>query len=332
MNTGRPWLLADIGGSRTRIGTLDDRDDIRAIRVLSNDTLPDLIAALRSYLEEEGPQPSIRAGALAVAAPIVGDRVRMVNRGWSFSIQGIKEALGWERIEVINDFNAIAHALPRLEASHRHQIGAGPQANAPLGVIGPGTGLGVSELIPYRSGWVPLASEGGHVTLAPMNDAEAAVLGRLRARFGHVSAERAVSGPGLVEIYQSLVALAGDVASDRTPAEITARALLGEDRYAAQALDMFFCFLGTVTGDLALTLAARGGIYLAGGILPQIAQALAESRFRERFVDKGRYRRYLETLPTYLLTHPFPALLGLRALVRCDRFVLDRADQQIAAS
>jgi len=183
MNTGRRWLLADIGGSRTRIGILDDRDDIRAIQVLSNDTLPDLISALRSYLEEEGTQPSIRAGALAVAAPIVGDRVRMVNRGWSFSIQAIKEALGWERIEVINDFTAIAYALPRLDASHRHQIGAGePQANAPLGVIGPGTGLEVSGLIPYRSGWVPLASEGGHVTLAPMNDAEAAVLGRLRAR------------------------------------------------------------------------------------------------------------------------------------------------------
>ncbi|MGH8515556.1 MAG: glucokinase, partial [Gammaproteobacteria bacterium] len=234
---------------------------------------------------------------------------------------------------VINDFAAVSHALPRLEASHRHQIGAGePQANAPLGVIGPGTGLGMSGLIPYRLGWVPLASEGGHVTLAPMNDAEAAVLGRLRARFGHVSAERAVSGPGLVEIYHSLAALAGDVASDRTPAEITARALLGEDRYAAQAVDMFFCFLGTVAGDLALTLAARGGIYLAGGILPQIAEALTASRFRERFVDKGRYRRYLEILPTYLLTHPFPALLGLRALVRGDRFVIDRADQQIAAS
>ncbi len=328
MNTGRPWLLADIGGSRTRIGILDDCDDIGAIRVLSNDTLPDLISALRSYLEEEGTESAIRAGALAVAAPIVGDRVRMVNRGWSFSIQAIKEALGWERIEVINDFTAVAHALPRLEASHRHQIGAGePQANAPLGVIGPGTGLGVSGLIPYRSGWVPLASEGGHVTLAPMNDAEAAVLRCLRARFGHVSAERAVSGPGLVAIYQSLAALAGDVASDRTPAEITARALLGEDRYAAQAVDMFFCFLGTVAGDLALTLAARGGIYLAGGILPQIAHALAGSRFRERFVAKGRYRHYLETLPTYLLTHPVPALLGLRTLVRCDRFAIDRTDQ-----
>ncbi|MGH8512272.1 MAG: glucokinase, partial [Gammaproteobacteria bacterium] len=292
MNTARPWLLADIGGSRTRIGILNDRDEIMAIRVLSNDALPDLVSALRSYLEEEeGTQPPIRAGALAVAAPIVGDRVRMVNRGWSFSIQGIKEALGWERIEVINDFAAVSHALPRLEASHRHQIGAGtPQANAALGVIGPGTGLGVSGLIPHRSGWVPLPSEGGHVTLAPMNDAEAAVLGRLRARFGHVSAERAVSGPGLVEIYHSLAALAGDAAPDRTPAEITTGALLGEDRYAAQAVDMFFCFLGTIAGDLALTLAARGGIYLAGGILPQIAQALAGSRFRERFVDKGRYR------------------------------------------
>ncbi|MGH8488874.1 MAG: glucokinase, partial [Gammaproteobacteria bacterium] len=117
MNTARPWLLADIGGTRTRIGILDDRDEITAIRVLSNDALPDLASALHSYLEEEGTQPPIRAGALAVAAPIVGDRVGMVNRGWSFSIQGIKEALGWERIEVINDFTAVAHALPRLEAS-----------------------------------------------------------------------------------------------------------------------------------------------------------------------------------------------------------------------
>ncbi|MGH8508970.1 MAG: glucokinase [Gammaproteobacteria bacterium] len=328
MKTVRPWLLADIGGSRTRIGILDDRDEITTIRVLSNDALPDLVSALHSYLDEEGTQPSIRAGALAVAAPIVGDRVRMVNRSWSFSIQAIKEALGWEHIEVVNDFTAIAHSLPRLEASHRLQIGAGePQANTPMGVIGPGTGLGVSGIIPYRSKWVPLASEGGHVTLAPMNDTEAAVLDRLRTRFGHVSAERAVSGPGLVEIYHALAALAGDATSKPTPADITARALRGEDRYATQAVEMFFCFLGTVAGDLALTLGARGGIYLAGGILPRIAQALAGSRFRERFVDKGRYRHYLETLPTYLVTHPFPALLGLRALVRCDRFAIAHADQ-----
>jgi glucokinase len=254
---------------------------------------------------------------LAVAAPVAGDEVQMVNLAWGFSREGLRRALGLDGLEVMNDFTAIAWSLPQLDPGNRCPIGlpaAGPRAT--LGVLGPGTGLGVSAVVPCGDGWMALATEGGHVTLPAMDDEEAAVVGDLRSRFGHCSAERVLSGPGLVAVYECLRGLAGHEptrdSSVSTPAAVTARALSGEDAYAVQALDLFFRFLGTVASNLALSVGARGGIYLAGGILPRIAGALTASDFRTRFTDKGRYRAYLEAIPTFLITHPHPALLGLR--------------------
>lgn len=311
------WLIGDVGATHTRVGLVDVAGDaLSHLAVYLNSGFTGLKALLRTYLQETRGRCPANA-ILAVAAPVAGDEVQMVNLAWGFSREGLRRALGLERLEVMNDFTAIAWSLPQLGLGDRCPIGSpteGPRGT--LGVLGPGTGLGVSALVPNGDGWMPIATEGGHVTLPAMNDDEAAVVGDLRSQFGHCSAERVLSGPGLVALYGSLRRLAGHEpdhdSSVPTPEVVTARALSGEDVYAVQAFALFFRFLGTVASNLALSLGARGGIYLAGGILPRIAGALMASDFRARFADKGRYRAYLEAIPIFLITHPHPALLGLR--------------------
>ncbi|MGQ0595113.1 MAG: glucokinase [Gammaproteobacteria bacterium] len=313
------WLLADVGGTRTRLAFLAAGGTLGPIRVTANDGHPDLHALIESGLESSPKVRSRLGAALAVAAPVTGDAVAMTNRDWDFSIEGLGRALGLARLHVINDFTAIARSIPALAASDTVAIAGATACSAreggPIGVLGPGTGLGVSGLIPCDRGYAALASEGGHVTLAPACEGEEDVVAMVRQRFGHASAERLVSGPGLVTLYECLRTLAGQETSSLCPEDVTALALGGSDPIAARALGMFFGFLGSIAGDLALTLGALGGIYLAGGILPRLADALGDSEFRERFVAKGRYRRYLESIPTHLIVHPCPALPGLCALV-----------------
>jgi len=240
----------------------------------------------------------------------------MTNRDWDFSIADLRRELGVARLHVLNDFTAVAWSIPALAAEDTLAIGGGmDRAGAPMGVLGLGTGLGVSGLIPCDRGHHALAGKGRHVTLAPTSEAEEAVLAMARRRFGHASAERLVSGPGLVTLYECLRALAGQEPRTVRPEDVTALAIGGSEPIAQRALGMFFGFLGGVAGDLALTLGALGGVYLAGGILPGLADALAASAFRERFLAKGRYRRYLDPIPTRLIVHPCPALPGLCAVV-----------------
>ena len=192
-------------------------------------------------------------------------------------------------------------------------------AGAPLAVLGPGSGLGVSGLIPSPGGgWSPLAGEGGHVSLAPADDRESEVLARMRRRFGPVSAERALSGPGLVNLYHAVCELEGRDPAPLPPAEVTGAALAGSCPLCREALELFAAFLGAVAGDLALTLGARGGVYLAGGIAPRLGDFLEDSAFRRRFVEKGPQRGYLAPVPTFLITHPLPAFLGLGARLSAE--------------
>jgi glucokinase len=310
------WLLADVGGTRTRLALLAAGGTLGPICVTDNDRYPDLHALIASGLETFPKDRSRFGAALAVAAPIVGDAVAMTNRDWDFSIAGLRRELGVARLRVLNDFTAIAWSIPVLAAEDTFAIGGGmARPGAPIGVLGPGTGLGVSGLIPCDRGHAALAGEGGHVTLAPACEAEEAVLAMVRRRFGHASAERLVSGPGLVTLYECLQTLAGQEPRTVRPEEVIALAIGGSELIAERALGMFFGFLGSVAGDLALTLGALGGVYLAGGILPGLADALAASVFRERFLAKGRYRRYLEPIPTRLIVHPCPALPGLCTVV-----------------
>jgi glucokinase len=195
--------------------------------------------------------------------------------------------------------------------------GGNPAAGAPKAVVGPGSGLGVACLIPRSEKPVVISSEGGHATLAATCEREDRIIGQLRQRFGHVSAERAVSGMGLENIYQAIAALDGVDIPSRSAAEITKSALRSESQVAREALHVFCAFLGSFAGNVALTFGARGGVYVAGGISPRILDFLVRSQFRNRFEAKGRFQSYLETLPSYVITHPAAAFVGLKSLADC---------------
>ena len=308
----RSALLADIGGTNARFA-LSTGSGIEHEQVLACAGFASLEEAARAYLQSTGATPAI--GAFAVASPITGDTVRMTNLPWTFSIEAVRRALGLERLEMINDFTAVALSIPHLAPADRVQVGSGTaRPGAPIAIIGPGSGLGVSALVPGARGWMALASEGGHVTLPAVTEREAAVIAHLRADHGHVSAERLVSGPGLVALYETLAAL--DRTTPATASEaaaISRAALAGHDPLAREALSVFCALLGTLAGNLALTLGALGGVYIAGGIVPRLVDFLSASEFRHRFTAKGRMSTYLEPVPTFVVIHKLPALVGLRA-------------------
>jgi glucokinase len=315
-----PHLLGDIGATNARFALLDDAGAIHRTRIIACHDHPTIEHAIEAYLAAE---PNLnesqrpRAAAFAVAGPVTGDQVRLTNHPWAFSIADLRRYFALDRLLVINDFTANALALPHLQPADRAPIGGGTGvAGAPLGIIGPGTGLGVGGLVPSATGWLPIASEGGHVTMAPASEREGAVLDLMRRRFDHVSAERILSGPGLVNLYNALAELDGALAGSYGPAQIT-DPLTGEvDRHCREAVDMFCAMLGTVAGNLALTIGARGGLYIAGGIVPRLGAVFASSGFRERFERKGRLAPYLAAIPTYVVTHATPAFIGLAALLR----------------
>jgi glucokinase len=317
---GFPRLLADVGGTRIRLGLqVAPGAAPSEVEVLRGDDYPSLEAALASYLDARR-GPRARTAALGIATAVTGDTVQMTNRDWRFSIAGLQRALGFERLVVVNDFAALALSLPALQAADLRLIGGGAGVpGQPLALIGPGTGLGVSGLLPDGPRWLPVTGEGGHVTLAAADDREAAVIASLRRRFGHVSAERALSGPGLVNLLTAIAEVDGVPAPTLDAPQIAAAAQSGADPLSAATVDIFLALLGSVAGNLALTLGARGGVYLGGGIVPRFDRALVErSRFRERFEAKGRFRDYLTAIPTFVIDAAVPpALIGAsRALDR----------------
>jgi glucokinase len=309
-------VIADIGGTNARFALVDGAGRAGEARILKCADYPDPVAAAEAFLSDTAPPSWPKRGAFAVASPVAGDQVTMTNHPWSFSIDDVRRRLGLDALRVINDFAAIALAIPHLVEGDRYQLGgAEPVRNAPVAVLGPGTGLGVSALIPAPGGWAPLATQGGHVTMAAFDEREAAVLAHLRRAHAHVSAERVISGPGLINLYRGLRALEGLPADPAaTPDEISRLAADRTCPIAAQALEMFCAMLGTVASDLALSLGALGGVYIAGGIVPKLGPAFAASGFRHRFEDKGRFAAYLAAIPVFVITHPLPAFVGLSAL------------------
>jgi glucokinase len=310
------WLVGDIGATHARFGLVSPDGKLLHSRTVPDEDYPGIEDAIAAFLAERGGQPMPHQGAIAIASPITGDRVDMTNHPWSFSILALKARFDFERIEVINDFTALALALPRLAPQDRLAVGGGSTAaGAPIGVLGPGSGLGVSGLIPSARGWIALTGEGGHATMAPATDRESAVLDRMRRHFDHVSAERALSGPGLVNLYNTLASVDGVPAQGYTAAQITDLAIRGADPLCVETTGMFCAMLGTMAGNLALTLGARGGVYIGGGIVPRLGQTFLVSPFRERFEAKGRFQAYLAEIPTFVVTHPLPAFLGCAALL-----------------
>lgn len=316
-------LIADIGGTNTRCALIGPDGHCREVRRMRNTDSASLTAALLTYLDSVG-RPPLAAAALSVAAPVSdADRIRLINIDWAFSRAALQDALGVERLLVCNDFVALAHALPALGSSDLHLLQRGQrQTGAPRVVIGPGTGLGMSILMPIGGGrHVAVPGEGGHVTQAARTPREQAIVNLLQPIHGHVSAERLLSGPGLQRIHACLQALdAGSTALPPTEqwpsaAAISAAALAG-DHLADDALETFFQLLATTAGNLAVTAGAFGGVYLAGGILPRCLQRLEQSGFIARFIDRGRYRDYLAAMPVAVITHPLPAFPGLQQLLQ----------------
>lgn len=312
-------LLADIGGTNARFALADV--DAPAIELVEQRTLPtadyaSLQHAAEAYLASVGARP-LRA-SIAVACPVTGDEVRLTNRAWAFSQAELKRALGLEQLKVLNDFGAVAHAVPRLADGDRVLLhGSDTQPpRGPITLLGPGTGLGVALLVGDAArGWHVVETEGGHVSFAPQNDEELHIARWMAARHGRCSNERLLCGAGIAQIDAALAA--GDDLSVhpdwqqrlRDPAQIVAAALDGHDLNARRTLARFCAVLGSVAGDAALIHGART-VMIAGGIVPRFIPFLKSSAFRERFLAKGRFAAYLEGVSVQVVVHPQPGLLG----------------------
>ncbi len=305
-------LIGDIGGTNARFA-LADGAGIREEKTLKCADYEGLSDAVRFYLEELGYNGKIEKALFCVAGPVKGDRFEMTNLPWAFSVEETRKTLGFEALKLLNDFEALALGVPHLKPGEFRQVSGGTaQEHAPIGVTGPGTGLGMASLFWDGAGYRAAPGEGGHVTMPARTQREFDIFAVLRAKYRHVSAERVCSGKGLVNVYNALRSLDGlEDQPDRTPEAISAAALDKSCPLCVEALDLMMGFLGTVAGNLALTIGAQGGIYLVGSILNPLGTYFDYSRFREEFERKGRFEDYLQAIPTYVIAHEYPAFLGL---------------------
>ncbi|HEX5999169.1 MAG TPA: glucokinase [Hyphomicrobiaceae bacterium] len=298
----RHALVADIGGTNARlaIASLDTLELANAVS-LRREGFPSLQAVAEHYLAGVAERPAM--AAIAVAGPVIGDSVRLTNSPWSFGREALRGALGLDRLLILNDFEALAYALPHLEPADLCQIGGGaPAEHAPKVVLGPGTGLGIAGLVWSPAGWVAVASEGGHISLAVEDAREFAMLERLSTGRERLSVERVASGPGLADTYRVLAEMAGRTVALIEAPEVVQRALAGDDAAANEALQRFAIWLGRFAGDAALVLGARGGVYIGGGIAPKMIDVLSAGAFRQAFEAKGRMSSYLSPIPIYVIT------------------------------
>lgn len=324
-------LVGDIGGTNARFALLDDNGEPGFSQTLRTDDFPSLSAALSTYLSEQKVE-SVQEAAIAVATPVMGDSVKLTNNHWSFSIEETRKQMGMDRLHVINDFTALALSVKHLPAEELVKVGGGePVEDHAIAVIGPGTGLGVSGLIPCGEHWNALQGEGGHVSLGVRTSREFAVYEQLINRFRHVSAERFLSGPGLVNIVNALREIDGLEPRDFSPAEVSEFGMRGsandnpavssddshqsDEQSCHEALQIFCSLLGSCAGNLVLTLGAEGGVYIGGGIVPRLGEFFVQSQFRHEFEAKGRMQAYLEKVPSYVIHSPYPALIGAAQLL-----------------
>ncbi len=311
MKKDTPSLIADIGGTNARFALVDSPEALpyepKTLPCADYATLAD---AAEAYLNQVGgPQP--KTAVISIATPVTGDRLHMTNHVWTPSIRQTRESLGLTSLRIINDYTALALSLPHLTDDDYQQVGGeqSPQGQI-MAVLGPGTGLGVSGVIQVGKHWAPLQGEGGHVSYGPIDKQEAGIIEIIRKKYDHVSAERLVSGPGLSLLYQSIAEFHSFRVQALEPRDITAMAIEGKSPAAVEAVAMFCAILGTVAGNLALTLGARAGIFIGGGIIPQLGEYFHKSPFRTRFENHGRLGQYLEKIPTYVIRSKYPTLCG----------------------
>ncbi len=308
MQTAEYTLLADVGGTHTRCAVADDTG-IKDVVVFHNNNFNSLEALLRDYVSRQVSRHGVADEViLGVAGLVTGNQVQLLNRDWSFSSASICQAVGARHTRLVNDFEALAYSLPMLGEDEIVQSGGDhPSPYATKTVLGPGTGLGVSAVVWTGARWLAMPGEGGHVTLPASNKQEEDLCRYLRERFGHASAERALCGAGLSNIYHFL---SGNTLA---PEDLGALADTG-DQDATETFRLFFDLLASVAGNLALTLGAEGGVYVAGGVVKKSYSRLDHQRFRDIFENKGRYSSYLARIPIYWVTSDIPALAGLSYL------------------
>ncbi len=315
-------LIADIGGTNARFALTDlsaPTAQVIDARSLDASAFASLQHAAEHYLAAVGVQP--RHAAIAVASPVNGEEIRLTNRAWSFTRRELQRALGLDRLHVLNDFGAVAWSVPALANSEQITVHGSDDAplHGPISVLGPGTGLGVAMLVGNDPHWQVVETEGGHVSFAPLGEEELAIARWFTARFGRVSNERLLCGSGLSHIDAVLRGAVDHATGQhqdlREPADIVAAALEGHDLAARRTLARFCAVLGSVAGDAALIHGART-VMLAGGIVPRFIPFLRSSAFRERFLAKGRFAAYLESVTIRVITHSGPGLLGAAMSLR----------------
>ena len=313
-------LLGDIGGTNARFAILAD-DRIGSIETLAVRDYPHFADSVLAFLSRHSEARAFARMFLACAGPIENERCELTNSSWIIDAAELRASFNWA-VRIINDFEALAWSLPILESSDLFTIGnGGADPTASMAVLGPGTGLGVACHALNPAGEIVIASEGGHATLPATCRREDAIIEHLRNRFGHVSVERVLSGDGLVNLYEAIAAIDHLSAVRRSAASITTGAIEGGCPICREALELFCAMLGSVAGDVALTFAAKGGVFIAGGIAPRIVEYLRDSQFRARFESKGRYKSYLANIATSVIVCSEPAFLGLQRLAR---MTLDR--------
>jgi len=309
-------VVADVGGTNIRLAVCDlETGELSKLNEFACAEFTTLEAVLVQYfavLQEE-----VKYLCIGIACPVENDHVVMTNLSWNFSKQALKDKLKLESLYVINDYTAISLALPFLSAVDKIQVGGGEcHTDGVTAVLGPGTGLGVSHIVKTAGKWVSLDGEGGHVSFTVNSREQANILFLLQAQFGHVSAERILSGQGLVNLYQSLCTLSEREAKFDQPKDVSKAAIDGSCDIASRSLDVFCQVMGSFAGNLALNLACTGGVYIAGGIVPRFVDLFQSSEFRRFFEEKGRFKEYLSSIPTFLITHDNPGLLGASVYLR----------------
>jgi glucokinase len=300
-------LVGDIGGTNARFAIArieGGRPVLVAPRDYLSKDFDSAESAAKAYLADH-PEYRPTVAALAVAGPVLDGQIRFTNTDWTISEKGFASALGLSSATLLNDFAALVMATPILGAEDLHTVGPAitPRAHTSMAALGAGTGLGVSCLVRNGVTETVATSEGGHMSLAAVDEAEVEIWRWLTAQFGRVSAERILSGPGLLNLYHALCDIHGSAPDCATPADVTLKARSGDA--VAQATREQFCkFLGSFAGDVALVYGALGGVYLGGGLNRHFMDVIDNGLFRSRFEAKGRFESYMKAIPTLVILHP----------------------------
>jgi glucokinase len=321
-------LIADIGGTNARFALTPIRtieaggdlelteSDLIAPTALNGAEYETILDAIEAYLA--GPAKDYARptnSVMAIACPTDKDQITMTNHTWSFKVSELKASLGFSSLTFINDYNALANAIPQLDDTGLIKVGRGEATKGkPIAVTGPGTGLGLAALAFLDHEPVTLETEGGHAHFAPTNETEIEILKFLLTKYDRVSNERLISGMGLENIYQALTHIAGDEKTLSAP-EISKSAVEGTDPVCVEALNHFCSIFGNYAGDIALSIGAKGGLYITGGIIPRFIEYFKASDFRTRFEQKARMSGFVETIPTYVVVSDQPGLLGSAAVL-----------------